>query len=319
MKKLLAATFVALLMVGCGEGGALDQEAVDEATEEINVKEREAAGLPNTPVATTPPKVEEEAKPVPMSAERIKKQYELADALFEEGEYLEAKKRMTRAYASFVLLKEKDPEDRDEYLLLLCKISEHMSDANDLIKFAEELGDATYLGRAHLMKEDYDKAIAYFKKAEAQSVEEFGPETAMSALSYGDIGSVYHQKGEYDKAIEYFEKALVIILEAYGPENYALASYYNSIALAYDNKGEYDKAIGYYEKDLAISLKTLGPEHPDVGMSYYNLGATYAEKGEKAKAMAYLLKAKAIMVKQLGADHPTVKKVQSWIDKVNRE
>ena len=78
-----------------------------------------------------------------MSAERIKKQYKLAKGLFEEGEYLEAKKRMTRTYASFGLLKEKDPEDRDEYLLLLCNISKFLDEDDNLIKYAKELEATT--------------------------------------------------------------------------------------------------------------------------------------------------------------------------------
>ena len=326
MKKTISLLLVGTLLAGCGgENEEKELKAVDDAKKEIEAKEREAAGLAPEPSPTpTPVEVVEVEKPVPMSAERIGKQYELAEALYEEGEYLEAKKRMTKAYASFGLLKEKDPEDRDKYLLLLCQLSYSMLEADDLIRYAEEWGAVgsfppRFLGRSYAMKEDYDKAIAYFKKADALDVEEYGPETAMSAVNYGDIGETYRNKGEYDKAIQYSERALAIKLKVYGPEDKMVATSYANIGLAYDNKGEYDKAIEYYEKSLAIKLKTLGPEHPEVATSYFNMGAALSAKGDKPKALAYLQKAKAIWVKQLGPDHQNVKDAQWWIDKTNKK
>jgi tetratricopeptide (TPR) repeat protein len=321
MKMLLVAIIVNVLAIGCG----VEDTAIETAKQEIEAKEREAAGLPNTPVATTPPKVEEEAKPVPMSAERIYKLYELADALHDEGEYLEAKERMTKAYASFGLLEEKDPEDHWDYLYLLILLAQGLGEADDMIKYATKLGKvdedeetaayvSTYLGRAYRRKGEYDKAIRYAKEALAYDIKEYGEEDKAVATGYSDIGRIYDDKEDYDKALEYYEKSLAIKLKVLDPDDASVGSSYHYIGLIYDNKGDYDKALEYYEKSLSIGLKHDGPEHPETATTYLNLGVTYSQKGDKAKALAYLRKAKAIYVKQLGADYPDVKNVQSWID-----
>ena len=80
------------MLGGCGQDGSksIDQEKVDDATDEID---------------------------------EIEKLHDEATALYEAGKYREARNKMVRAYASFGLLKEKDPDARVRYLRLLCDIA----------------------------------------------------------------------------------------------------------------------------------------------------------------------------------------------------
>ena len=250
-----------MLVAACG----IDGSEVRKAKEEIEVREREAAGLLDKSVPSSSAGIENYVKPVPMTAKMIRKLYKLAQSLYEDGEYLEAKQRMTKAYASFGLLKNKNPDKHWDYLHLLCEITDSLREADELIKYAKLLKSisddneyvsyaSTFLSRAHKLKGKYDKALKYAHEALEFFIKEYGEEASWVSHSYDIIGSVYHEKKDYEKAIEYFKKNLAIDLKNNGPAHDNVAATYNNIALVYDYKKEYKKANDYYEKSLQIYL-----------------------------------------------------------------
>jgi hypothetical protein len=110
---------------------------------------------------------------------------------------------------------------------------------------------------------EYSKAIEYYEKALAITLEVHGDQHPTVAIRYNNLGSVCKASGEYSKAIEYFEKALAIDLKVHGDQHPKVAIRYNNLGTVYVSQGEYSKAIEYFEKALAIRRRVLGDEHPD--------------------------------------------------------
>ncbi len=46
-----------------------------------------------------------------------------------------------------------------------------------------------------------------------------GPESLQVAVTFNNIGSVYHSKGDYDKALENYNKSLEIRIKLFGNES----------------------------------------------------------------------------------------------------
>jgi tetratricopeptide (TPR) repeat protein len=330
MRKLLAAMFVALLMVGCGE----DKKSGSDSSEERD-----------------------------LGMEQL---YKEAFALHEKGKYREAKVKMQRAYVAFRRLPVKENATRIRYLRTLCNISAGLQENDKAIEYAKEIAihamtddDLSYaygnLGFCYLTKGQYNEAISYYEKSLAiklRTLDSKHPEVGKSynniglcyfesqqylkaieyyqrslailealdhsdlmvSKSYNNIGSCFLYSGFYDKATEFYEKGLAIKLETLDHKHPSVALSHSNLFVSYVKKGESDKAIWHHEKALAIQLETLGHKHPEVARSYNNIGAFYIERLDKTKAMANLLKAKAIRMQKLGPQHPDTKYTQELID-----
>jgi len=123
-------------------------------------------------------------------------------------------------------------------------------------------------------KENYEKAISYFKKAlEVDS---------LFAFAWDNMGLCYRKLSRYDEAIYAYSRSLN--LDAIGQMPLL------NIAVAYKYKKEYDKAISAYER-----LAELDPKNPEV---FYGIGQIYSvglndqEKGLENMCKAYSLYAK---------------------------
>ena len=306
---LFSVVLVALFLGGCGQedGKSIDQEKVEEATDEIEAKELElAVKVQEAPVVAES-----------LTADEIEKLASEAGTLYEAGKYREARNKMVRAYASFGLLKEQDAATHVRYLRVLSNIWYLLQENDQTIQYATEVAihavdddDRGFayglLGLAYHGKGDYDKAIKYYEKGLAIYLNAYGAEHPLVGVAYCNIGNAYQAKGEYDKALEYYEKDLAIDLNTRGTEHLSVATTYNNIGLTYGKKGDYDKAIEYYEKALAIILQTLDPDHPHFASSFNNIGLAYHGKGDDDKAIEYFKKALAIKLKTLGTEHPDV-------------
>lgn len=130
-----------------------------------------------------------------------------------------------------------------------------------------------------------------------------GKESEEAAISYNNIGLVYHEQGNYGKALEYYFKALVIMEKILSMVHPDIAASYNNIGGVYHEKGDYGKALEYYFKALAIWEKISGAEYPYIATSFNNIGGVYGELGDYDKALKYHFKALAIMEKVLGIGH----------------
>jgi tetratricopeptide (TPR) repeat protein len=161
-----------------------------------------------------------------------------------------------------------------------------------------------YLGGIKMDQGKYTEAITYYEKSLKIREKTLPVNHPSLAISYGNIGLVYHNMGEYSKALSYYEKALEIKQKTLPANHPDFAQSYNSIGEVYRNMGEYSKALSYYEKALEIRQKTLPGNHPDLATSYNNIGSVYNNMGEYSKALSYYEKALEIQQKTLPANHP---------------
>ena len=105
-------------------------------------------------------------------------------------------------------------------------------------KLTEESPDYYYsLGQLAEMKDDWDKAIAYYQKA--LSLDD------KYADAYIGLGTAYYEKGGYDLEVSNYEKAVSI-----DPKNYY---YFYVLGTAYEDIQEYIKAKKAYM--IALSIK----------------------------------------------------------------
>ena len=137
------------------------------------------------------------------------------------------------------------------------------------------------LGQYREAKECLEEALSISKEIGDKNRE---------AISYGNLGNVYHSVREYTTAKEYYEKALAISKEIGNKMGEACC--YGNVGNVFRSVGEYQKAKEYYEKALAIR-KRIG-DRKGVGDDYGNLGVMYQLVGQYQKAKEYQEEALAI-------------------------
>jgi len=122
---------------------------------------------------------------------------------------------------------------------------------------------------------DYPQALSYYQKALAIHEKVLGLEHPDTAMSYNNIGALYHDQGDYDQALSYYHKALAIHEKVLGLEHPDTARSYNNIGILYHDQGDYDQAFDYFFKAYRILKIKLNPYHPDLQRVHKNLKLTY--------------------------------------------
>ena len=127
---------------------------------------------------------------------------------------------------------------------------------------AEDAAECVTRAKAHLDKEEYDKAIADCDKAL-----ELDPKFADA---YRTRSRAWYHKGEFDKLMADCNQALAI--------NPQIAEAYIGRAIGWEEKDEHDKAIADCNRALAID--------PKIAEAYNTRGLAWKEKREYTKALA---------------------------------
>src|SRR6266852_4422606 len=129
-----------------------------------------------------------------------------------------------------------------------------------------EAVEAFGLGRTHLEKADYNRAIQDFSQAiRLQPTSDL----------FANRGLAYFNRGNYDQAIQDYSQA--IRLSSHDAE------LFNDRGVAYSSKGDYDRAIQDYDQAVRLS-----PNYP---AALNNRGWAYSQKGERERAIADYLTA----------------------------
>lgn len=168
----------------------------------------------------------------------------------------------------------------ERYLVTNCPSVKNKIAANDKIgeKSISRNSEALKfynLGIDESKKENYEKAIEYYKKAVV-----FDPEFA---FAYDNIGICYRRLNKFDEAIDAYEKSLKIDPKGTMP--------LQNIAVAYQYKKDYKKAVKAYEK-----LAELDNKNPEV---YYGIGQIYTQNlFDYEKALENLCQAYNLYVEQ---------------------
>ncbi|MBN2668105.1 MAG: tetratricopeptide repeat protein [Bacteroidales bacterium] len=93
-----------------------------------------------------------------------------------------------------------------------------------------------YAGLCYLQLGDYDSAIDYLKKFDAN-------DEMITTMALGAIGDAYVQKDDVEEAVSYFKKAI-----ERKPNEFSTPLYLFKLGLAYENLGKKDDAREAYEK-----------------------------------------------------------------------
>lgn len=152
----------------------------------------------------------------------------------------------------------------------------------------------------------FNDAVKVCIRQIAMAEELYGRESEMTAISYNNLGELYHNTGNYSMALDYHLKALEIDAKVLGTNHINTAIDYNNIGSVNDDLGDYNKALEYYQKALAIKKINLGTEHPDIAVSYNNIGMIYYSLGYYSRALEYNYKALELFEKYYGKEHPAV-------------
>ncbi len=108
-----------------------------------------------------------------------------------------------------------------------------------------------FIGRAHNLNTDNEKAIKFFNNS-LKIKEDF-------ILAINDLGLLYRDSYEYELAIEQFKKLLSI------DENNIDGL--DHVGYCYEYKGEYDKAIEYYNRSIQVEGKNDRDNYADVRLA----------------------------------------------------
>jgi tetratricopeptide (TPR) repeat protein len=168
----------------------------------------------------------------------------------------------------------------ERYLMANCSSLKEKIATNDIqnVKSMSENEEAIEFyskGLEETKKENYKKAIEYYKKAVNVDPE--------FAYAWDNMGINYRRLDNYDKAIECYKKSLEI-------DPYGLMPIQN-IAIAYQYKKEYSKAIEAYKK-----LAEIDRNNPEV---YYGIGHVYASNlNDYEKGLDYMCKAYNMYIEQ---------------------
>lgn len=136
-------------------------------------------------------------------------------------------------------------------------------------------------GATYYIKSDYSKAIDYFERSLAISIEI--SDKSGIAGSLNNIGIIFRKKGYYPKALDYYQQSLKIMEEI--SDKSGMADILNNIGVICEDKGDYSKAMDYYKRAFEIheELSNLS----GMADALNNIGIIYKYLGDYPKAMDY--------------------------------
>lgn len=174
------------------------------------------------------------------------------------------------------------------------KYDEALEKFNEIMEANKELEGISivnlYVGNTYALKENYEKAIEYYKEA----VEKY-PNNKELLIS---IGNAYNNINQYDQAMEWFKK---VDLE----DIHNVDTLYN-IGVIYYNKAKYDDAIKYFKKSTDL--------YAEFAMGYYQLGMTYTALNKIPEALVALKK-----FMELDPDSPNFQTAKAIVDAFSKQ
>jgi tetratricopeptide (TPR) repeat protein len=150
----------------------------------------------------------------------------------------------------------------------------------------------------------YSQAASLFKDALAVREKLFGPEHAVTAKSFNDLGLLLQHQGDFAGARTLHERALSINEKTYGFEHPDTAISYCNLAQALQRQGDLAGARALYDRALAIRERVCGPAHRDTAGVINNLACLLHVSRDLEGARQFYKRTLAIYEKEFGLDHP---------------
>lgn len=184
-------------------------------------------------------------------------EFSLAEILLENGSYVDAINRYTKAIKLF-----------------------------EKIEYPEGIFWAN-IGIGIIYRECGNTKLSKVHYENARNIALAQNDKALVGICNNNIGNLYRQVGEFKSAIEYLELALKCF-EELGEERY-ISDVLEGIGDIYREYGDNDKSLEYYKRSTVIA-ESLGDNYR-LFSRYSNLAKTYDALEESDKALMYLSKA----------------------------
>ncbi|MBL4655853.1 MAG: tetratricopeptide repeat protein [Bacteroidia bacterium] len=100
------------------------------------------------------------------------------------------------------------------------------------------------------------------------------------AISYNNLGNIYHHHKEYEKAKEFYQKSLKIKKIKFGESHLTVAITYLNIAQLYLDGDTLDNLQHLYDVALEICLNNFSEKNPQISQAYIYKGEYHNKKEE---------------------------------------
>ena len=160
------------------------------------------------------------------------------------------------------------------------------------------------VGRVMFANGKYDKAKAYYDKAEYVRVKIFGKGHKYTVSHLCNIGNVLIREGDLNGSLKLYNEALFFNEEKLGDNNKATADSNRAVGIVLFRKGNYHESLAKLRKALAIYEKVLtGSENAECALTYSGIGRVLDRSGDLDGAFHFLQIGLKIFTKVLGEDH----------------
>jgi len=155
----------------------------------------------------------------------------------------------------------------------------------------DSLASAAYLNQGNIFLQlgNYPRALQLYQQVIQGTVDT--RYTFMTAIAYGNIGSIYYYRKDNENALKYYVKSLAYFSEL--PEDSKQmarrANLMNNIGVVNEEARRFDVALQYY-KD-ALALGTQLDDHEVMANVINNYGTLYEDQDSVSKAFSYYIKA----------------------------
>ena len=242
---------------------------------------------------------------------------QVADLMFESGEYQQAAARATEAL-SLLERTQAEPSEVADALDDLARILTRTGDYDRTLPICDRAlmlressqrdGSAaisrTLLVRGELLmqKGEYQRARQDLERALAvlESVRPVHPETARALML---VGEEARREGFPVRAREVLTRAVLMTRETLRAGHPALASSLGSLAAALVDLGDLKGARILLEQAAAIAEESFGPDHPAVAIQLNDVATTLLLQGEYASARPLYERAMRMYERRFGPDY----------------
>jgi tetratricopeptide (TPR) repeat protein/class 3 adenylate cyclase len=254
------------------------------------------------------------------SLEWAKQQWNIANALQEQGQYAGAEKTYRLAAEEYEHAR--GPDDPD-LLSIRTKISGALrlqgkyaqAEANErdvLERLNKVLGPEhpetlnSRMNLANVLHFEGKNADAEAAHREIIKVKErvLGPEHPDTLRSRNNLALTLYGEGKYAEAEVEHRTVLTLEEKVLGPEHPDTIKCRMNLGNTLDYENKYPEAEKEYRQVLQLDQKVLGPEHPDTLNNRNNLAVALRHEGKFTEAETEYRKVILAMTKVLGPEHP---------------
>jgi tetratricopeptide (TPR) repeat protein len=210
---------------------------------------------------------------------------DVANALVELGQILEARDRLTEA--------------RDCYARALAIVTPEPRKKGadpDLLRL--HVRAQTLLAGAHRALGDYKRADVSYRRALAAARKFFGPRDPDVGGLLNNLGVLRKYQGRFDEAADYYRQALALIKRGDDPE--ATATLYHNLGGLEHSRGRFARGIPHARRSVAMRQAVLGAHHPRVAADVAALAALLDGDGALEEAASLYQRALRIFRRRLG-------------------